>query len=267
MIAVGGFDPSGGAGLLADAKTIEQHGVPGLGVCTALTYQNENTIEKIDWLTNEQVILQLKVLFEKYFPAVAKIGIVRDAEMLNAIIEFLLSKNKNIRIIWDPVVASSSGFDFHSGKNNWMSALKNIFLITPNIPEAKAITGIDDEERAAVFLAKQCNVLLKGGHSSSDTSNDLLFENSPLPRRGGRGEDVSKNDFEKIISISGEKFSRTKHGTGCVLSSAIASNLTLGKNLEESCRAAKEYVTQFILSNDGLLGSHHQINISHEQII
>ena len=114
--------------MLADVKTIEQHNVRGLGVCTAITYQNENRIENIDWLTNSQVILQLKVLFETYTPSVAKIGIVRDAEMLKSVTEFLVSGNKNIRIIWDPVIRSSSGFEFHKSENDWLVSLKNIFL-------------------------------------------------------------------------------------------------------------------------------------------
>ena len=121
--------------------------------------------------------------------------------------------------------------------------MKKIFLITPNISEAKFLTGIDNEEKAALSLAKQCNVLLKGGHSSSDRSDDLLFAN------------------EKIVAIPGEKLNHSKHGTGCVLSSAIASNLAHGKDLTESCKLAKDYITQFLLSDQGLLGWHHTIKI------
>ena len=243
VITIAGFDPSGGAGILADVKTMEQHGVYGLGVCTAITFQNENRIEKIKWLSDEEVIDQLKIISETNTVTVAKIGIVRDVKMLNTILDFLISKNKNIKIIWDPVIKSTGGFDFHSEKNDWLSCLKKTFLITPNISEAKILTGIDDEEKAAFALAKQCNVLLKGGHSSSDRSDDLLF--TP----------------EKVVVIPGEKLNRSKHGTGCVLSSAIASNLALGKNLAESCKLAKDYITQFILSDEELLGWHHTIKI------
>ncbi len=239
VISIAGFDQSGGAGILADVKTMEQHGVYGLGVCTAITFQNENRIEKIKWLGDEEVIDQLKIISEANTVTVAKIGIVRDIKMLNTILDFLISTNKNIKIIWDPVLKSSSGFDFHAEKNNWLSCLKKIFLITPNISEAKFLTGIDDEEKAALSLGKQCNVLLKGGHASNKRSDDLLFMN------------------EKVVTIPGEKLNRTKHGTGCVLSSAIASNLAIGKNLTESCKLAKEYIIQFILSDEGLLGWHH----------
>ena len=243
VITIAGFDPSGGAGILADVKTMEQHGVYGLGICTAITFQNENRIEKIKWLTDEEVIDQLKLIFETHTVTVAKIGIVRNVKMLNTILDFLISKNNAVKIIWDPVIKSSGGFDFHSEKNDWLSSLKKIFLITPNISEAKFLTEIEDEEKAALYLAKQCNVLLKGGHSASDRSDDLLFTN------------------EKVIAILGEKLNRTKHGTGCVLSSAIASNLALGKNLIESCKLAKDYINQFIMSNDGLLGMHYTIII------
>lgn len=241
--SIAGFDSTGGAGLLADIKTMEQTGVHGLGVCTAITYQNENRIDKIDWLSTEQILQQLRVLFETYQPTVAKIGIVRDAEMLNSIVNFLMSKNKKILIIWDPIIKSTSGFDFHSVKIEWFHSLKNIFLITPNISEVKMLTGINDDGKAALYLSKQCNVLLKGGHSLTDRSDDLLFIN------------------DQVIAIKGEKYNHSKHGTGCVLSSSIAANLASGKNLIESCKLAKEYVTQFILSDDGLLGWHHQIKI------
>ncbi len=248
-ISIAGFDSTGGAGILADIKTMEQTGVSGLAVCTAITYQNENRIEKIDWLSTDQVIHQLKILFETYHPIVVKIGIVRDAEMLESIIDFLISKNNKTAIIWDPVIKSTSGFDFHSVKIDWLSSLKNIFLITPNIAEVKMLTGINDDGRAALYLSKYCQVLLKGGHSLTDRSDDLLFVN------------------ENIIAIKGEKFQHAKHGTGCVLSSSIAANLVLGFNLAESCHRAKEYVTQFILSDDGLLGWHHTFrnkNYEHE---
>lgn len=245
--SIAGFDSTGGAGILADIKTMEQNGVSGLGICTAITYQNEKRIEKIDWLSTEQIIHQLKVLFETYYPSVAKIGIVRDADMLGSIIDFLISKNKKISIIWDPIIKSTSGFDFHSVKVDWLSSLKNIFLITPNISEVKMLTGIFDDGKAALYLSKHCNVLLKGGHSLTDRSDDLLFIN------------------ENVTAIKGEKFQHTKHGTGCVLSSSIAANLTLGKSLTESCLLAKEYVTQYILSDDGLLGWHHTFkNQKHE---
>ncbi len=242
--SIAGLDSSGGAGLLADIKTMEQFRVHGLGVCTAITYQNENKIEKIDWLTTDQIIHQLKVLFDAYRPTVAKIGIVRNAEMLNDIVEFLLFKNKKISIIWDPIIKSSSGYDFHSAKIDWLSSINNIFLITPNISEAKMLTGIADEGRAALYLSKYCNVLLKGGHSLSGRSDDLLFTN------------------ENAIAIPGERMRHTKHGTGCVLSSAIAANIALEKKLIESCKLAKEYVAQFILSDNGLLGWHHAFKIN-----
>lgn len=243
-ISIAGLDSSGGAGLLADIKTMEQFHVHGLGVCTAITYQNENKIEKIDWLSADQIIHQLKVLFDLYNPVVAKIGIVRNAEMLNDIIEFLKSRNNKISIVWDPIIKSSSGYDFHSAKIDWLSSIKNIFLITPNISEAKMLTGINDEGKAALYLSKFCNVLLKGGHSISDRSDDLLFLN------------------EKAIAIPGDRMNHTKHGTGCVLSSAIAANLALEKKLIESCKLAKEYVTKFILSDNGLLGWHHSFKIN-----
>ena len=246
-VSIAGLDSSGGAGLLADIKTMEQNGVHGLGVCTGITYQNEKSVYGIDWLSEDQILKQLITLFEIYKPAAAKIGIVKDIAMLKSVTDFLISQNKSIAIVWDPVMKSSSGFDFHLKNENWIDELENITLLTPNIFEARVITGIEDEEKAALYLARQCNVLLKGGHSESESSTDLLFTN------------------EKIISISGDRFNGTKRGTGCVLSSAIASQLALGKDLEEACRNGKDYVMQYLLSTSDLLGYHHQIKfISNE---
>src|ERR1041384_969438 len=91
IIAIAGFDPSGGAGILADIKTAEQHSVTALGVCTAVTFQNEKRIEKIKWLSDEEVIEQLNILFEIYSVPVVKIGIVRDEKTLKTIVDFLFS--------------------------------------------------------------------------------------------------------------------------------------------------------------------------------
>lgn len=125
-------------------------------------------------------------------------------------------------------------------KTKLVPALKNIFLLTPNTKEAVFMTGIDNPLEAAKELSNYCNVLLKGGHNEAEIGVDYLFAN---------------NKIEKISPTQSTVFA--KHGSGCVLSSAIASNLTLGNDLLESCRNAKNYTEKYLTSHESLLGLHY----------
>lgn len=156
VLSVAGFDPSGGAGILADIKTFEANGVHGLGVCTAITFQNDKTFNGLDWLSEEQVISQLDILFDTYPINVIKIGLIRDLKTLLVIIKHIKIRNNSAQIIWDPILNASAGFEFHSTINNieLKEALKNITLITPNIPEALKL-GLDP-------MLMDCACLLKG---------------------------------------------------------------------------------------------------------
>ncbi|MFY9152148.1 MAG: bifunctional hydroxymethylpyrimidine kinase/phosphomethylpyrimidine kinase, partial [Prolixibacteraceae bacterium] len=143
--------------------------------------------------------------------------------------------------IWDPIVKASAGFQFHGSfeREQLFSVLENIDLITPNTEEVIFLAGIDNPVEAAKQLAKYCNVLLKGGHSKDEPGVDNLFR---------------QNQIEKIFPTGKEVFA--KHGSGCVLSAAIASNLAKGTDLITACREAKIYVEQFLSSNKTLLGTH-----------
>jgi hydroxymethylpyrimidine/phosphomethylpyrimidine kinase len=238
-MAVAGFDPSGGAGLLADIKTMEQLKVQGLGVCTAMTLQTESQCLSLNWQPLDEILKSIVVLMKKYSVQAVKIGVVKDARFLSEIIKTIKSNDSEAKIVWDPVLKSTSEFSFFD--LNTISELKNVLnqidLITPNYNEYKVL------QEAYLFekLENSCSVLIKGGHREDQLGTDILLEN---------GKEVS------IFPTDETSVFYPKHGSGCVLSSAIASHLALGKNVEEACRNGKLYIEKFLTSNPTLLGFH-----------
>lgn len=230
VLSIAGFDPSGGAGILADVKTLEQHKVMGFGVCTAITYQTENRFLGVEWLENKQIANQLLPLLEQYTIKAIKIGLISYSQLV-VVLDIL---SKEIPIIWDPILSASAGFDFDNGldKNSILEILSKITLLTPNVEEYKTL---DLETNL------KSSVLLKGGHQK-EHKNDLLF----------------LSNGEQITILGKElKHAQAKHGSGCILSSAIAANISLGNTLEQSCRLAKRYVENTLESNTGLLAFHN----------
>lgn len=239
-LSIAGLDPTGGAGLLSDAKTFEALGSPGFGVATALTYQNEHTFDGLRWSQYDEIILQLESLFHAYEIGFVKIGLIENLKTLEKVTTYLKEKNNEIIIVWDPILSSSSGFQFHDADflNSNKALFEEIDLLTPNQEEMEKLFTGGNISDIALDLSSSCSVLLKGGHNLAEHSNDHLFENG----------------IKKVIS--GERLPYDKHGTGCVLSAAIVAYLSKGNSMEESCRRAKNYVTKFISSNTSLLGSH-----------
>ena len=247
VLSVAGFDPSGGAGLLADIKTFEQNKVYGLGVVSALTWQNESEFEKVEWLSVEKVISQIEILLRKSKIEYAKIGLIENTSALSAIIEFLKNYNPKIKIIWDPVIKASAGMNFHSLSENtsWIKCLNDIFLITPNWSEASWLSGQIDPIQAGSELSKFTNVYLKGGHNPDKPGHDYVFtQNSEL--------DTFSYSFRPKI-----KDVKAKHGSGCVFAAALTALLARGLPLKMASLLAKEYVTRYLISNPTLLGFHH----------
>lgn len=231
VLTIAGFDPSAGAGILADIKTFQSFGVYGFGICTAVTVQNESAFLEAGWVDDIHIAAQLDCILEQHQFNVAKIGLVRNAASLRMITDRLLRSNERIKIIWDPVLHSSSGFTFHDEGSQFKELFDRFYLITPNVMEASVLGLVDNSE---------CNVLLKGGHKGGSESEDELFLIN-----GSR------------LVISGERIpGAEKHGSGCVLSAAIAACLAEGSGLPEACTTGKEYVTRFLVSNDTLLGYH-----------
>ncbi|WBV59073.1 hydroxymethylpyrimidine/phosphomethylpyrimidine kinase [Chryseobacterium camelliae] len=236
VMSIAGFDPSGGAGLLADIKTFEQLKVQGLGICTAMTLQTESEFFNIQWEPLEGILSAIDALMKKYFVEAVKIGVVKDAECLNEIIKRIKLNNSKTKIVWDPVLKSTSEFSFFDVNTipDLKSVLKQIDLITPNYIEYKVLQGAD-------LFENSCSVLIKGGHREDRIGTDILMD---------KGKEISMQPGDNVSVY------HPKHGSGCVLSSAIAGHLAKGENIENACRNGKQYIEKFLTSNPTLLGFH-----------
>jgi hydroxymethylpyrimidine/phosphomethylpyrimidine kinase len=207
-----------------------------MGVTTATTIQNDTEFENVFWEKEERILEQIKILQKKFDFSIAKIGLVENFEILEKIVAVLHEENKNIKIIWDPILKASAGFSFHEKieQKKLINLLNSIFLVTPNIEEHKMLFSKINPKKI------KANILKKGGHSKSNANDILLSEKREFVIEGKR-----------IHSIE-------KHGTGCVLSSTIASQLLLGKNLKDACIFGKKYMEKFIQSTEGHLGIHEK---------
>lgn len=233
-LTIAGSDSSGGAGIQADIKTMQANGVYAMSAITALTAQNTTGVSGIFEVTPEFLGQQLDAVFTDIYPDAVKIGMVASAELVK-MIALKLKEYKAERIVVDPVMVSTSGSRLISEEA--IQILKTeLFplasVLTPNIPEAEVLFGAsihsaEDMERAAQAISEKyhCAVLLKGGHQLND-ANDLLY-----------AEGKSRWFYGRRID------NPNTHGTGCTLSSAIASNLAKGYGLEEAVERAKEYIS------------------------
>ncbi len=244
MLSIAGFDPSGGAGILADVKTFESFGVYGLGVLSANTIQHEERFEEIEWVHPEWIKKQISILYEKHPFIFVKIGVVQNLSLLKEILNYLISLSVEIKIVWDPVISSSSGFQFWEVEEQKLldEVLEKVFLLTPNMQEIVYLSGTDNEEKLLNWMAVKRTgaILLKGGHREGDSRNDILL------------------DGQHIHVMKGDPYpGAEKHGSGCVLSAAITALLANGFGIHDACIQAKQYIHQFLLSNQGLLGYHY----------
>ncbi|TGE06355.1 hydroxymethylpyrimidine/phosphomethylpyrimidine kinase [Hymenobacter fodinae] len=240
-LSIAGFDPSGGAGLLADSKTMEALGVYGLGVCTALTVQNDVQFERVSWVAQAEVQAQARLLFTRFAIGHVKIGLIESLTQLPQLLSWLREQNPRVQVVWDPVLQASSGFDFHAGPPRELAreVCTGLALLTPNQPEMLRLWPSTSAEEAAAAVSAFCPVLLKGGHQEGAQSTDVLFLNG------------QQHSFTAPRLPNGEK-----HGSGCVLSAAITAELAKGQPLIEACRLGKEYTTRVLASNPSLLGYH-----------
>ena len=233
-LAIAGSDCSGGAGIQADMKTMTMNGVYAMSAITALTAQNTTGVRAIQESTPDFLKQQLDAIFEDIYPDAVKIGMVASSELIRVIADKLRYYDAR-NIVVDPVMVATSGSALM--KNDAVQTLIEellplAILMTPNIPEAQVLSGLTIETKEdMVTAAKQigdsyhCAVLLKGGHSIND-ANDLLYANGGSQWFEGKRIDNPNT-----------------HGTGCTLSSAIASNLAKGFTLAESVQRAKDYIS------------------------
>ncbi|RYJ37205.1 Phosphomethylpyrimidine kinase [Flavobacterium anhuiense] len=242
VLTIAGLDPSGGAGILADIKTFEQHKVSGFAVVTANTIQTENEFYKIEWININFVIRSIEVLFQNYKISAVKIGIVPSLSYLNRILSSIKLVSPGTKIVWDPVLKSTTEFDFLNieDHSNLHQVLSKIDLITPNYIEIEQLLPGFIKDNLWIENEISTAILLKGGHNLNQVGKDQLF---------------LKN---KIIDLfPTEKKCSEKHGSGCVLSSAIASNLALNQTMETACINAKIYIENYLSSTPTLIGYHH----------
>lgn len=243
VLTIAGSDSSGGAGIQADLKTMTVHGVFGMSAITALTAQNTVGVQGIFNSSPEFLKQQLDSVFDDIFPDAIKIGMVSGKELIQTIIQSL-KEWKAEKIVVDPVMVATSGGVLLEEESieNLKELCKIATIITPNIPEAEVLSGIsietkEDMEKVGSALSKDLGtaVLIKGGHGKND-ANDVFVQG------------------EKILWFYGKRIDNDNtHGTGCTLSSAIASNLAKGFSLEESIEKAKDYLSK-ILADDLDLG-------------
>lgn len=239
VLSIAGSDSSGGAGIQADIKTIAAHGLFAETAITALTAQNTTGVRDVLEATPEFVGEQIDAVFEDIPPAAVKIGMVSSAAIIETIAQ-RLERWDAVDIVVDPVMVATSGARLINGDAT--AALTRDLLplarvITPNIPEATALTGraISDaagQEAAARELSVRfgCAVLVKGGHGVAD-ANDVLAEPA-----GTAGPRITWFRHERIETGN-------THGTGCTLSSAIACGLAQGLELAPAVEQAKAYLT------------------------
>lgn len=233
-LTIAGSDCSGGAGIQADMKTMTMNGVYAMSAITALTAQNTTGVRAIQESTPDFLKQQLDAIFEDIYPDAVKIGMVASSGLIRVIADRLRYYDAR-NIVVDPVMVATSGSALM--KNDAVQTLIEellplAILMTPNIPEAQVLSGLTIETKEdMVTAAKQigdsyhCAVLLKGGHSIND-ANDLLYANGGSQWFEGKRIDNPNT-----------------HGTGCTLSSAIASNLAKGFTLAESVQRAKDYIS------------------------
>ena len=233
-LTIAGSDSSGGAGIQADIKTMTANGVFATSAITALTAQNTTGVTDILEATPSFLAAELDAVFTDIFPDAVKIGMVSSAELITVIADKLRQYSAR-HIVVDPVMVATSGSKLL--RDDAIGALTERLLplaevLTPNIPEAEILAGMEirdpaDMETAARAISEKygCAVLCKGGHDLND-ANDLLWKNGQARWFKGRRIDNPNT-----------------HGTGCTLSSAIASNLAKGYELDQAVERAKAYIS------------------------
>ncbi|HEV2765177.1 MAG TPA: bifunctional hydroxymethylpyrimidine kinase/phosphomethylpyrimidine kinase [Pyrinomonadaceae bacterium] len=250
-LTVAGFDPSGGAGVVADVKTFTAFGCFAAAAVTSLTFQNTTGVFGAVHQTAEAVRAQVLPVVEDFNVAGWKTGMLPTREVINEVARLARETGLPAPVV-DPVVRSTSGFDLID--DDALRALKELLLplarlVTPNAPEAERLTGLDvrDEDgmrRAALALREMGAraVLVKGGHLSGEAV-DLL------------------DDEGRVTLFRAPRLDTTNtHGTGCTLAAAVAACLARGFGLEESVGAAKRFVTEAIRRAPGLGRGHGPVN-------
>ena len=252
VLTIAGSDSSGGAGIQADIKTITALGSYAMTAITAITSQNTTGVKTVVPINPKEILNQIIFTCKDIKPDAIKIGMLHSVEVINAVLKSL-NKISVKKIILDPVMVAKGGaklIDNRSIKILKSKLIKKVSLITPNIPEAEILTktrisSVDDMISAARILMSlgAKNVLIKGGHLKSRIMQDIF---------------LNKNE---ISAFKNKKINtKNTHGTGCTLSSAIATYYSCGKTLKKSCEMAIKYVNHSIGTGPRYGKGHGPIN-------
>ena len=252
ILIIAGSDSSGGAGIQADIKTVTTLGGYAMTAVTAITAQNTTGVSSVVPVRPKEIEKQIVFTCKDIKPDAIKIGMLHSSEVILSVIR-ALKKVKTKKIVLDPVMVAKGGFKLINEKaikTLREKLMKKAYLITPNIPEAEVLTktkikNLEGMIHAANILLKLGvkNVLVKGGHRNTKTMNDVFLSRKELK--------IFKN--KKIKT-------KNTHGTGCTLSSAIATFFACGKTLNKSCELGIKYVNQSIRSNLNYGKGHGPIN-------
>ena len=252
ILIIAGSDSSGGAGIQADIKTVTALGGYAMTAVTAITAQNTTGVNSVVPIPPKEIEKQILFTSKDIKPDAIKIGMLHSSDVIFSVLK-ALNKVKTKKIILDPVMVAKGGFKLINNKA--IKTLKDkmtrkVFLITPNIPEAEVLTktkikSLEDMVLAANILLKLGvkNILIKGGHRNTTIMQDVLLSRKEL-----------------IIFKSKKIKTKNTHGTGCTLSSAIATFIGCGKTLNKSCELGIKYVNQSIRSNLNYGKGHGPIN-------
>lgn len=258
VLTIAGSDSCGGAGLQADIKTISSLGLYAASAITAVTAQNTCGVRGIEAVPPSMLSAQIEAVLEDFEVSAIKIGMIYNSSNVLAIKESLTKCGYRGPVVLDPVLVATSG-DALSGKDLVAAMKTELFsmatLTTPNIPETEVLSGLevkglDDMRRAAAGIISETgvkNILVKGGHGSGEAMTDLL---------------LSEDGFEQQYSAPKIDTLNT-HGTGCTLSSAIASFLAMGLDMKTAVGKAKEYVFNAINAAKDLNTGHGHGSLNH----
>ena len=249
---IAGSDSSGGAGIQADIKTVTSLGSYAMTAVTAVTVQNTKGVKSVIPIPANEIKSQIIYTVRDIKPDAIKIGMLHSSKVVKKVIESL-KKIKVKKIVLDPVMVAKSGAKLINNEAIQIlkkKLIKQVTLITPNIPEAEVLTGVKIKNKKDIILAANKlinlgakNVLIKGGHLKSKTVEDIF---------------LNKSDFK--IFVSSRHNTKNTHGTGCTLSSAITTFFSCGKSIKKACDLGIKYVNSAILTNPKYGKGHGPIN-------
>jgi len=239
ILTIAGFDPSSGAGLTADLKTFESLRVYGMAVQTANTIQTDSTFLAVNWVDESIVFSQLETLLKEYQFDAVKVGLIPSFSFLKQALKRIRTSQPNVLVVWDPILATSTNFDFEHKNEQLIEALELVDWVTPNWNEIKRLSKNENALEGAKYLSQFAKIYLKGGHNEVNIGKDYL---------------VDQNQLLAFNAKAGTYYE--KHGSGCVFSAALTAHLVQGYTPQKAVLKSKRLIEHFLKSNSSKLGYH-----------